>query len=124
MPRHFGERLSSYKVPARIVFRSASEFPLTATGKVQKHVLRERARRVARLRPPALIQAGQRQPRLHVVMAVVEIALGGAPAGSPLVQKCIPNRALRTTLQRGNRHFSSLFIGEIVIFHSGSRRDR
>jgi len=35
------ERLASYKVPARIVFRAADEFPRTATGKVQKPRLRE-----------------------------------------------------------------------------------
>jgi fatty-acyl-CoA synthase len=35
------ERLASYKVPARIVFRRADEFPRTATGKVQKPRLRE-----------------------------------------------------------------------------------
>jgi fatty-acyl-CoA synthase len=35
------DRLASYKVPARIVFRRAGEFPLTATGKVQKPRLRE-----------------------------------------------------------------------------------
>jgi len=35
------ERLASYKVPARIVFRKAEEFPRTATGKVQKPRLRE-----------------------------------------------------------------------------------
>jgi acyl-CoA synthetase (AMP-forming)/AMP-acid ligase II len=35
------ERLASYKVPARIVFRTAEEFPRTATGKVQKLRLRE-----------------------------------------------------------------------------------
>jgi fatty-acyl-CoA synthase len=35
------ERLASYKVPARIVFRTAEEFPRTATGKVQKPRLRE-----------------------------------------------------------------------------------
>jgi fatty-acyl-CoA synthase len=35
------ERLASYKVPARIVFRTAEEFPRTATGKVQKPKLRE-----------------------------------------------------------------------------------
>jgi fatty-acyl-CoA synthase len=35
------ERLASYKVPARIVFRKADEFPRTATGKVQKPRLRE-----------------------------------------------------------------------------------
>jgi fatty-acyl-CoA synthase len=40
------ERLSSYKVPARIVFRSAGEFPLTATGKVQKPRLREELERL------------------------------------------------------------------------------
>jgi fatty-acyl-CoA synthase len=39
------ERLASYKVPARIVFRSAGEFPLTATGKVQKPRLREELER-------------------------------------------------------------------------------
>jgi fatty-acyl-CoA synthase len=35
------ERLASYKVPARIVFRKAEEFPRTATGKVQKPRLRD-----------------------------------------------------------------------------------
>jgi fatty-acyl-CoA synthase len=35
------ERLASYKVPARIVFRTADEIPRTATGKVQKPRLRE-----------------------------------------------------------------------------------
>ncbi|MFI5280110.1 MAG: AMP-binding protein [Gemmatimonadales bacterium] len=35
------ERLASYKVPARIVFRTADEFPRTATGKVQKPRLRD-----------------------------------------------------------------------------------
>jgi fatty-acyl-CoA synthase len=30
------ERLASYKVPVRFVFRTADEFPRTATGKVQK----------------------------------------------------------------------------------------
>jgi fatty-acyl-CoA synthase len=35
------ERLASYKVPARIVFRKADEFPRTATGKVLKPRLRE-----------------------------------------------------------------------------------
>jgi fatty-acyl-CoA synthase len=35
------ERLASYKVPARIVFRAADQFPRTATGKVQKPRLRE-----------------------------------------------------------------------------------
>jgi fatty-acyl-CoA synthase len=35
------ERLASYKVPARIVFRKADEFPRTATGKVQKPRLRD-----------------------------------------------------------------------------------
>jgi fatty-acyl-CoA synthase len=40
------ERLSSYKVPARIVFKKAGEFPLTATGKVQKPRLREELERL------------------------------------------------------------------------------
>jgi fatty-acyl-CoA synthase len=40
------ERLASYKVPARIVFRTAAEFPLTATGKVQKARLREQLERI------------------------------------------------------------------------------
>src|SRR5919108_199799 len=35
------ERLASYKVPVRIVFKKAEEFPRTATGKVQKPRLRE-----------------------------------------------------------------------------------
>ncbi|MBI5628895.1 MAG: AMP-binding protein [Candidatus Rokubacteria bacterium] len=34
------ERLASYKVPARIVFRKGDEFPRTPTGKVQKPQLR------------------------------------------------------------------------------------
>ena len=38
------ERLASYKVPARIVFRTAEQFPRTATGKVQKPRLREELR--------------------------------------------------------------------------------
>jgi fatty-acyl-CoA synthase len=41
------ERLASYKVPARIVFRTADEFPRTATGKVQKPRLREELERLA-----------------------------------------------------------------------------
>jgi fatty-acyl-CoA synthase len=40
------ERLASYKVPACIVFRTAGEFPLTATGKVQKARLREQLERI------------------------------------------------------------------------------
>lgn len=39
------ERLASYKVPARIVFRKAEDFPRTATGKVQKPRLREELER-------------------------------------------------------------------------------
>jgi fatty-acyl-CoA synthase len=39
------ERLASYKIPARIVFKKAGEFPLTATGKVQKPRLREELER-------------------------------------------------------------------------------
>jgi fatty-acyl-CoA synthase len=35
------ERLASYKVPARLVFKAASEFPRTATGKIHKRGLRE-----------------------------------------------------------------------------------
>jgi fatty-acyl-CoA synthase len=35
------ERLASYKVPARLVFRKADEFPRTPTGKVHKPRLRE-----------------------------------------------------------------------------------
>jgi fatty-acyl-CoA synthase len=35
------ERLASYKVPSRFVFRTADEFPRTPTGKVQKPRLRE-----------------------------------------------------------------------------------
>jgi fatty-acyl-CoA synthase len=37
---HCRERLAGYKVPARIVFRAAGEFPRTATGKVHKPSLR------------------------------------------------------------------------------------
>ena len=39
------ERLAGYKVPARVVFRTADEFPRTATGKVQKPRLREELER-------------------------------------------------------------------------------
>jgi fatty-acyl-CoA synthase len=35
------ERLASYKVPARLVFRSAAEFPRTPTGKIHKPSLRD-----------------------------------------------------------------------------------
>ena len=35
------EHLASYKVPARVVFRKADEFPRTPTGKVQKPRLRD-----------------------------------------------------------------------------------
>jgi fatty-acyl-CoA synthase len=35
------ERLASYKVPARLSFRSTAEFPRTATGKIHKPGLRE-----------------------------------------------------------------------------------
>jgi len=35
------ERLASYKIPARLVFRSASEFPRTPTGKIHKPGLKE-----------------------------------------------------------------------------------
>jgi len=41
------ERLASYKVPARIIFKKADEFPRTATGKVQKPRLREQLERLA-----------------------------------------------------------------------------
>ena len=40
------ERLAGYKVPARIVFKKHDEFPLTATGKVQKPRLREELERL------------------------------------------------------------------------------
>jgi fatty-acyl-CoA synthase len=35
------ERLASYKLPARLSFRSAAEFPRTATGKIHKPGLRD-----------------------------------------------------------------------------------
>jgi fatty-acyl-CoA synthase len=35
------ERLASYKVPARLVFRAATEFPRTPTGKIHKPALRQ-----------------------------------------------------------------------------------
>src|SRR6185436_8579272 len=34
------ERLASYKIPARVVFRKADEFPRTPTGKIHKPGLR------------------------------------------------------------------------------------
>ncbi len=42
------ERMAHFKVPKTIVF---GDLPKTATGKIQKHVLRERARRLARNAP-------------------------------------------------------------------------
>jgi fatty-acyl-CoA synthase len=36
------ERLASYKLPARLSFRTAAEFPRTATGKIHKPGLREK----------------------------------------------------------------------------------
>jgi len=35
------ERLASYKVPARLVFKTAADFPRTATGKIHKPGLKE-----------------------------------------------------------------------------------
>jgi fatty-acyl-CoA synthase len=35
------ERLASYKVPARLMFRAAADFPRTATGKIHKPGLRD-----------------------------------------------------------------------------------
>ena len=35
------ERLASYKVPARLAFRAAGEFPRTPTGKIHKPGLRQ-----------------------------------------------------------------------------------
>ena len=35
------ERLASYKVPTRLAFRAAGEFPRTATGKIHKPGLRQ-----------------------------------------------------------------------------------
>ena len=35
------ERLASYKVPARLAFRAAGDFPRTATGKIHKPGLRD-----------------------------------------------------------------------------------
>ena len=35
------ERLASYKVPARLAFRKAEEFPRTPTGKIHKPGLRD-----------------------------------------------------------------------------------
>ena len=35
------ERLASYKTPARLIFKTAAEFPRTATGKIHKPGLRE-----------------------------------------------------------------------------------
>jgi fatty-acyl-CoA synthase len=39
------ERIAGFKVPERIEFRD--DFPRTATGKIQKFVLREEARRAS-----------------------------------------------------------------------------
>jgi len=35
------ERLASYKVPARLAFRTTAEFPRTPTGKIHKPGLRQ-----------------------------------------------------------------------------------
>jgi fatty-acyl-CoA synthase len=47
------DQLSRYKVPAHAVLVRASELPLTASGKVQKFVLAERATTLLGLRAPA-----------------------------------------------------------------------
>jgi fatty-acyl-CoA synthase len=47
------EQLSRYKVPAHVIFVAASELPLTASGKVQKFVLAERATGLLGLGAPA-----------------------------------------------------------------------
>lgn len=41
------ERLASYKVPARVVFRTRDDFPRTPTGKVQKPQLRDELARLS-----------------------------------------------------------------------------
>jgi fatty-acyl-CoA synthase len=41
------ERISSYKVPARVVFRTADDFPRTPTGKIQKPQLRDELARLS-----------------------------------------------------------------------------
>jgi fatty-acyl-CoA synthase len=47
------EQLSRYKVPAHVILVAASELPLTASGKVQKFVLAERATALLGLGAPA-----------------------------------------------------------------------
>jgi fatty-acyl-CoA synthase len=47
------ERLASYKVPTRLVFRTAEEFPRTPTGKIHKPGLRDE------------LATGQEPPRAH-----------------------------------------------------------
>jgi fatty-acyl-CoA synthase len=44
---HCRAQLSRFKVPARVLFCSASELPLTPSGKVQKFVLADRAAALA-----------------------------------------------------------------------------
>ena len=44
------ERLASYKVPTRLAFRAAGEFPRTPTGKIHKPGLRDNWQRTARHR--------------------------------------------------------------------------
>jgi fatty-acyl-CoA synthase len=44
---HCRASLARFKVPARVVLVPAAELPLTASGKVQKFRLAERAARVA-----------------------------------------------------------------------------
>ena len=41
--RHCQERLARFKVPVHVILTSAAELPTTATGKVQKFRLIERA---------------------------------------------------------------------------------
>ena len=53
LTRYCRERLASYKVPTRVVFRKADEFPRTATGKVQKPRLRDSSPAPERRRPAA-----------------------------------------------------------------------
>jgi fatty-acyl-CoA synthase len=47
------EQLSRYKVPAHMIRVEAAELPLTASGKVQKFVLAERAAALLGLGAPA-----------------------------------------------------------------------
>ena len=71
------ERLASYKVPARLVFRTAEEFPRTATGKIHKPGLREELANVEPSFPRKREIQGKRQSSCPWTPAFAGVTKGG-----------------------------------------------